>query len=134
MTKRLEDSYAIRELSSRYALLIDTRNFDELEKLFSANAVYGRGDELMGEGRENVMAFIRAHFAANPLATFHYSNDVVIDFDPDNLDRAHGVVSGHAETRPDGQLQLLAVRYADEYVREGGRWLLAKRWLHFPLR
>ncbi len=134
MAQRLEDRFAIRELSGRYALSIDTRNFAELALLFSEDAVFGRREEEAARGRGRIVAFMRAHFEANPLPSYHYNHDVVLDFDPNDLDRACGVVSGHAETRPEGGLHVLAVRYADEYVRESGRWLFAKRWLHFPLR
>lgn len=134
MCTRLEDSYALRELSSRYALFIDTRNFTGLAALFSAEAVYGRRDEEMARGRDNVIAFVRAHFEANPLASYHYNHDIVLDFDPNDPNRARGVVSGHAETLPGDQLQVLAVRYIDAYVREEGEWRFSQRWLHFPLR
>ena len=136
MSFRVEDRWAIRDLSARYALATDRRDFDAVGRLFSDEVVYGRitGMEIMGIGREAALAHMRSHFGAHPTPTFHYVHDAVIDFDAEDVDRAKGVVVSHAESHVEGRRVVHAVRYHDDYVRAGGRWRIAARWLEFPLR
>lgn len=136
MSYRVEDRYEIRDLSARYALATDARDFEAVGRLFSDEVVYGRivANEVMGRGRDEAVAHMQVHFDAHPQATFHYIHDAVIDFDSTNTDRARGVVVSHAESHVDGQRVIHAVRYHDIYVRVGRRWRIAERWLDFPLR
>lgn len=136
MSYRVDDRYEIRDLSARYALATDARDFDAVGRLFSDGVVYGRvaGSEVMGRGRDAAVAHMHLHFSAHPEATFHYIHDVVIDFDATNPDRAQGVVVSHAESKVEGRPVVQAVRYRDTYARIGGRWRIAERWLEFPLR
>ncbi|MGH6977956.1 MAG: nuclear transport factor 2 family protein, partial [Brevundimonas sp.] len=136
MSYRVEDRYEIRDLSARYALATDARDFEAVGRLFSDDVVYGRiaGNEVMGRGRDAAVAHMRVHFGVHPTATFHYVHDVVIDFDAADADRARGAVVSHAESGAQAGREVHAVRYHDLYERVGGRWLIAERWLEFPLR
>lgn len=121
----LEATEAIRRLVGLYALAMDDRDIGLVASIFAEDAVVRWHDDFVrAEGRAAIVEMFRGRFA-HP--SFHVTHDHLIDLDPANPDRARGVIFAHAEAqRPDGH-HVVATRYRDEYVREGGTWLFAER-------
>ena len=126
--QQLEDRQAIRDLVAEYCRAIDDRDLEAFVGNYTDDCVHRQRDgSLHLEGR----AALRKHYAARFLqygVTLHTPHAHVITFD--GLDSAHGWVSGHAEMGLQGEGWLAAFRYADEYRREDGVWLFAKRELN----
>jgi len=75
-------------------------------------------------GRDEVVAYYLERLAMFG-ASFHYPHTQTVEFDSE--DRAHGLVTAHAEMASGSEAFWVALRYHDEYVREGGRWRFAVR-------
>jgi ketosteroid isomerase-like protein len=129
--RRIEDQAAIRDLVGRYGYVIDNRDIDGLAELFTRDALLQSQDGIMdARGREAIVTLYHGRFAAlGP--TFHFTHDHLLEFDPNNHDRATGVIAAHAEVTRNGATMLAAIRYHDEYRREPDRWRFAKRVLSF---
>jgi hypothetical protein len=54
-----------------------------------------------------------------------------VTIDPEDADRATGLVYSHAETSPAGVGSLAAMRYHDQYRRDAGAWRFRKRVISF---
>lgn len=59
--------------------------------------------------------------------TEHWTHDVTVKIDPSNPDLATGLVLGHAQTSPDGVVSNAAMRFKDQYRREGGLLAFCKK-------
>lgn len=119
---RLESYAAIRQLPSRYALSLDSRNMDALVDLFEPNVRVGRdltGRDALKRWFTNVMSA--------PRTSVHIVANHIIDFD--DADHAHGVVYCHDELeRPlTDEWELGKLQYWDRYVRVDGEWYFARR-------
>lgn len=57
---RLEDIESVRQLQARYQRCLDTRNWEEMEQCFTADAVSSYGNGSMAyEGRDAILAFLK---------------------------------------------------------------------------
>ncbi len=128
---RLESRHAIAELISVYGIACDDHDIPRLMGLFTPNAEFDTKSGLMHA--KNLAAieqmFIEAFKIRGP--AFHWSHDHIVEFDETNADRALGTVLSHAETTPNGEPSLAAMRYEDEYKRVKSRWLFRKRTINF---
>jgi len=123
--QRLEDIEAIRRLVSRYAYAMDENDLDLTRELFVQNGSIRWPDEFLhAEGIDAIVNVFRNRFA-HP--SFHVTHDHLIDFDPDNPDRATGLLFAHAEAYRDDGHYVVATRYRDVYVRDEGVWRFAER-------
>ncbi len=128
---RLEARAEIAELIQRYGIACDDHDIDELGPLFTETARMGTRNGLMGaEGREAILAMFRQVLATRG-PSFHWTHDHSVTFDDADPDRAQGLVLSHAETCPDGEVSVAAMRYHDDYRRVDGRWLFEAREIHF---
>lgn len=129
--RRLEDREAIRELVGRYGFVIDNRDVDGLTELFCEDAVLESEDGVMNSaGRAAIVQMFKGRFAVlGP--TFHFTHDHAITLDEHDPDVGSGLIASHAEVTRNGATMLAAIRYHDEYRREGGRWRFARRKLSF---
>jgi uncharacterized protein (TIGR02246 family) len=128
---RVESRFAIAELATDYAIACDEHDLAKLADLFTADAVFDSPNGAMvARGRAAIEAMFVALFAVRGPA-FHWTHDHSVRFDASDADRASGVVLAHAETSPGGVVSLAAMRYYDDYRREGGRWRFARREIRF---
>jgi hypothetical protein len=94
-----------------------------LLELFSDQA------ELSGAvGREDVVQLLRS-IRSTYGRTVHSATGQTLSFAGD--DHASGVVASRAELDIAGQTVHCAMRYADEYARERGRWCFSRRRIRF---
>jgi ketosteroid isomerase-like protein len=129
--RRLEDRVEIGELVTRYGLAMDDRDVDAMPSLFTADVRIRSADGAMDAcGLDAAIAMFRGRFAVLGPSN-HCTHDRLIDFDPQDADRATGLVLSHAEMQRHGQPMVAAIRYRDVYRRCDGRWRFAERELSF---
>lgn len=128
---QLESRNAITELGTRYAMACDEHNMPALLALFTDDAEFTSPSGVMqATGKAEIEAmFIRMFKIRGP--AYHWTHDHIIEFDQQNPDKAHGIVLSHAETSPDGEGSLAAMKYEDHYARVDGKWKYAHRSIHF---
>jgi len=129
--QRIEDRESIRVLVGRYALAMDNKDFVLAGDIFASGARFGWWDgSFTYEGRDAIVEMYRTRLAsAGP--SFHYTHDQFVTWDEADPDRATGLVLGHAETCVNASQSLVAIRYRDKYLREGGVWRFEERLLGF---
>lgn len=133
--KELEDRIALRELVDKIAILGDAGDVEGQVQLFTENAVsetIAQGKTLMLlQGREN-MAVAFKGFLKDIETVYHLNGQQVVTL---NGDRATGTcyclatLIGNENGRK--TTTTIGATYEDEYIRENGRWLIAKRVGHF---
>lgn len=116
------DRLAIHELLGWYGHLLDDRRFDDLDQVFTADAVYDGEDFGMGTTRS--LAELRALWtgptANHPLA-HHATNIVITAVDADTAE----VVSKGIGVGPKGRVG--SVVYRDTVVRTADGWRMRHR-------
>ncbi|MEI6759678.1 MAG: nuclear transport factor 2 family protein [Betaproteobacteria bacterium] len=127
----LEARAEIAELVSAYAIACDEHDIERLRTMFSEDAVMDSPSKLLAAaGRDEIIAmYVRVFKIRGP--GYHWTHDHFVTFDPTNPDRATGLVLSHAETCPNKEVSLSAMRYEDEYCKLDGRWVFQKRILKF---
>ena len=124
--RRLEDREEIRDLAVRYGLVVDERDIAGICALFSTDGELRTTSVSKGRGTEAIAAYYRRNYRAlGP--TNHFTHGHLVEFDPDDPDRATGVVFSHAEVVRGGVPMVAAMRYHDTYVREHGGWRFRER-------
>ena len=118
--RRLVASEEIRQLASRYALAVDSRDLDALVALFVEDVQVGRDAFGRGALRTSFDAQLRGIGVSILFVGNH-----VIDFDDD--DHARGVVYCKGEIQDGDRWIHQAIQYRDRYERHEGRWLFARR-------
>lgn len=122
--RRLEDRVAIDDLIVRYFLAADGDDLDGVGDSFTQDAVFSSSGHVGGEGRQGIVDFIagaRGHMGLT-IHTPHYG---LVTFRSDR--EASGIVGAHLEMVLGGQPTFGAVRYVDDYRREGERWRISRR-------
>jgi uncharacterized protein (TIGR02246 family) len=118
---RLESLDAIRQLPAKYALTLDMRDIDAMVTLFPADVRVGRD----ASGRAALRAYMDRTLRAPFTGTSHHIGGHVIEFsDPDH---ATGIVYSKNEHETGDEWVIMQMMYADDYVRQDGRWYFARR-------
>jgi ketosteroid isomerase-like protein len=127
----LEHREQIRELVARYGMLIDNRDLAAVGELFCREGRFRSRDGVLdARGRGAVMEQFKGRYAAlGP--TNHFVHEHIISLDERDPDSATGLVTSHAEVVRNEEPMWVAMRYADVYRREDGRWRFADRLLSF---
>lgn len=126
--RRLEDRAEIGELIVRYGIALDAHDMETMGRLYAPEGQLKlkMGDIVKGSDRESVLAYYADRIRSMVVA-YHFCHGNLIEFDPEDDDRATGVVMAHAELWSEGRAKIAAVRYEDCYVRLEGRWCFAER-------
>ena len=128
---RLESKDAIRELATAYAIACDEHDMPRLTSLFTDDACFDAPNgSMVASGKQAIVTMFEDTFKIRGPA-YHWTHDITVNVDPNNPDQATGLVLSHAETTPNGVVSIAAMRYEDQYRREQGEWLFAKRVIHF---
>lgn len=128
---RLESRFAIAELVTDYAVACDEHDMHKLMGLFTEDAAFDSpSGAMVANGRAAIEAMFIDLFKVRGPA-FHWTHDHTVRFADGSNDLASGIVLAHAETCPSDVVSLAAMRYHDDYRREGGRWFIARREIRF---
>jgi len=118
----IEDRLAIHELLGLYGHLIDERRWNELDQVFTADAVYDASD--FGHQVTTSLADLIAHWTSDlsmhPLA--HHATNIVVTEDADGTVRVHSKGIGVGRKGRVG-----SATYNDVAVRTPDGWRLARR-------
>jgi len=125
--QRLEDREAIKELVIMYGVIMDERDFEGIDRLFTANATLRSADGVFAaEGLDKIRVTYQSRFDVLG-ATNHFTHGHVTRFDAKDPSHAFGFVIAHAEVNRGGTAMLVALRYKDEYVRTEKGWQILDR-------
>jgi ketosteroid isomerase-like protein len=129
--RRLEDRIEINDLIARYGLVMDNRDMSGMPDLFTGDVVISSSDGGMNAiGRDAAVEMYRRRIKGLGPSN-HFTHDRIVTFDEATSDVATGIVLSHSEMNLRGAAMLAAIRYADVYRREEGRWRFAARALSF---
>lgn len=124
--RRVEDILAIGQLRAKYCKYLDAGEWEALVELFTPDGEFhGIGS---AAGRAELMEFYARMRRESIEAWWHFSSNETVEVEGD-------VATG--ETYLDqpcvlnGVAYASAGRYQDEFVRQDGRWLFAKRTVTF---
>jgi uncharacterized protein (TIGR02246 family) len=118
---RLESLDAIRQLPAKYALCLDMRDIDSMVTLFPADVRVGRD----ASGRQALRSYMDGTLRSPFTGTSHHIGGQIIEFD--DPDHAHGIVYSKNEHETGDEWVIMQMMYADDYVRQEGRWYFARR-------
>lgn len=118
---RLESLDAIRQLPAKYALALDMRDMDAMVGLFPEDVRVGKDSS----GRLALRAYMDRTLRSPFTGTSHHIGGHIIEFD--DPDHAHGIVYSKNEHETGAEWVIMQMMYADDYVRQGGRWYFARR-------
>lgn len=134
LTGEAADRVAIRELIDAWAHFADRRLADKQAGLFTADGGYSvyDGDPATGKllgSRRGHAEIVSALGALNKYVhTTHFNGQATIMVQGDRgVGECYCLAHQLSEENGARKLQLLSIRYYDDYVREGGRWLFAER-------
>lgn len=120
---RLESIDAIRQLVSRYGMLLDRRDLDALTNLFVDDVRVTRETR----GRPAMRAHLD-HLLRQFTTSIHFVGNHTIEFtDPDH---AEGIVYSKVEHEYGEQWIVMAIEYWDRYERRSGTWQFGGRKVH----
>ena len=118
--ERLEATLEIRQLVSRYALAVDSRDLETLVSLFVPDVQLG-GER---RGRQALREFFAESLSKIGVSILFVGNHV-IEFD--DADHARGVVYCRGQIQDGDAWIEQAIQYRDSYERRDDRWLFVRR-------
>lgn len=120
---RLEDLAAIEQLRNRYCLHVDLEQWREAAALFAEDGAY-IGALGQADGRAAIEALFAASVPGHMKRAWHHTHNAVTEL---SGDRATGVVSHELFFIMNRRPKMALGRYEDDYRKEGGKWLFARR-------
>lgn len=128
--QQVADRQEIQELGVLYGFIMDERDEKGIRLIFTDDAVLRSQDGVFAAtGIEEIVTTYLGRFAAlGP--TNHFSHGHVVRFG-DDPDVARGLLAGHAEVVRNGVGMQVALRYKDEYRRDGDRWKFSSRLMSY---
>jgi uncharacterized protein (TIGR02246 family) len=119
--ERLEALDEIRQLAAKYSLALDMRDMDAMVGLFAHDVRVGKD----ASGRQALRAYMDGTLRSPFTGTSHHIGGHIIEFD--DADHAHGIVYSKNEHETGDEWVIMQMMYADNYVRQNGRWHFARR-------
>jgi 3-phenylpropionate/cinnamic acid dioxygenase small subunit len=129
--QELSDRFEIQDLVFRYAQLIDSRDFEALRDVFTADVHVDYSAMGGGVGDlEETISFLQAAVTAELFPnTQHLNANVQVTLDGDRASGRVMCFNPMEMAMPDGSTQtfFLGLWYVDEYRRESEGWRIARR-------
>jgi ketosteroid isomerase-like protein len=113
----------IRQLASRYALAVDSRDLDALVRLFVDDVRVGR----QASGREALRANFEQQLRNTGISFLQTGNHII---DLADEDHATGFVYCRAEIQDGQRWFIQLIGYEDAYERRDAHWLFVRRKHH----
>jgi 3-phenylpropionate/cinnamic acid dioxygenase small subunit len=126
MATQLEEKDAIREVLATYCFHLDAGRFDEMAALFTEDGTW-HTDFGQGTGRAGIAEHARSLRAGSPPRPrgAHLTTNIVIELDGERAQvRSNWIVAQNSESGPKVSS---AGGYADDMVKQGGKWLFRYR-------
>ncbi|NEI74529.1 nuclear transport factor 2 family protein [Rhizobium lusitanum] len=134
LTGEAADRVAIRELIDAWAHFADRRMAEKQAGLFTADGGYSiyDGDPMTHQpigARRGFAGIVEALGALNKyIHTTHFNGQSTIVIKGDRgVGESYCLAHQLYEENGERKLQILSIRYYDEFARQGGRWLFADR-------
>ena len=123
--ERLEAINQIRFLAVRYANAMDRRDMDAAASLYVEDVPVGKGVRGREALRKNFCDVMGTRFTTS----VHFIGNHLIEFDPDDPNRARGHVYCRAEHEmiETDQWVVVMLQYEDSYSRVDGNWYFWSR-------
>jgi ketosteroid isomerase-like protein len=133
MANLLEEKDAIHEIMANYCFYFDAAEFDDWLDLFTEDGTFDGGSRGIHKGKDALRTFVQNFplTGGSPMLRHCVMNEI-IKVDGDTASAKSYVLV----VRPSGEGALvngLAGRYEDQFVKQGDRWLLKYRKVHFDL-
>lgn len=126
----VEDMLQIQQKLFRYAVGLDTRQYQLLEDVFAHDCVFEYGDAGMGAAMPSLAAFVAAcaKVFQDLDYTQHTMSSPTITIDGDTAhSRTYGLNQHVKMSLAPNHQMLMAGLYDDDWVRTDGRWLIHRR-------
>ena len=124
---RLEDERAIRDLKARYLRACDLKDVDTVrDTLLPEGAIIEFEGFPRFDDREPFVAAYRQMGTAPGIFDIHHAANGIVTFVDDDKATAQWSLYYHNINLSAKALTQLGVEYDDEYVRQDGRWWIAK--------
>ena len=120
----LADRAEIADLVARYSRLVDRRDFDRLAALYAPDAVQDHGEAFCGPAPAFI-DWLRRTMGA--MKTQHLVANKLIHVDGVDAEGEIYTVNTHIFEGAEPVQMTAGGRYLDRYVKQGGRWLFARR-------
>ena len=134
-TRAIEDRMAIKELVDTFSILADKKDTKAQVLLFTSNGrvkTYRNGSEVSNLTGRDKMETAFAAFLKNFDTVYHFNGQHAIRLNGDDAaGTLYCLVTLIGPENGKRMITTIGVIYNDEYVRENGRWLIAKRTSYF---
>jgi ketosteroid isomerase-like protein len=136
--QQLEDQVAIKRVVDTFSNLADEKDIDTQMNLFTDDAIVETyfGDTLFASmtGRQEI-GNVFSSFIANFAGMYHMNGQFTVDIDGDTATAKHYcMVVLLSDEQGKKSKNFNGVIYKDDYVRQNGEWLIAKRVSRFTWR
>ena len=126
----LSDVHELREIITRAALALDTRQFDNWLDLCMPDVVLifplDPANPTICKGRDAFREQLGVLHAYE--ATTHFTGNMVTDIHGDEASTETYCIAHHLQKTDEGRTDLrMSVRYRDSFVRVDGAWRMSKR-------
>ncbi|MGX2968057.1 nuclear transport factor 2 family protein [Ursidibacter sp. B-7004-1] len=132
MNTQLLDRQALRDLVDTFSNLADEFKIPEQMPLFTQDAVVNThiGGKLVFEmqGHEEILKTF-SDFTAQFSTMYHLNGQHTVSFQ--NEREASAILYCLVKLANEKEVQTHSVRYLDNYVKQGDKWLICKRVAHF---
>lgn len=123
--QKLNDVNDLKQLKARYCHLVDSNDWDELETLWTEDAVCDYGFFGAFNGREDIInGFFRGLVANASSFSAHMIHNPIIEVDGDSAS-ACWYVTAHTTLQPHSQAIWMMGLYHDQYKRIDGEWKIS---------
>lgn len=123
--RELVEIEAIKRLKYKYIRCIDQKRWDELAETFTADATTSYGDgKLSFSGRAKIIEFLSRSMSAPTFHSAHHVHHPEIDLTSDTSARGTWALEDTVIEMAAGWALRGAAFYSDEYLKQGGRWLI----------
>ncbi len=124
----LLDKAAIREVTMRYCLGVDRRDYEMVRSCFAPDAYFAHPGVIEGRGHQRILGMIKGIEKYH--VTMHTAGTQLIEIHDDTAKAETYVVAYHRGVK-DGQERemVMGIRYVDELERRDGRWAFTTRLL-----
>ena len=123
--RELVEIEAIKRLKYKYIRCVDQKRWDELAETFSEDATSSYGDgKFSFSGRDAILDFLRKGMSAPSFHSAHHVHHPEIELTSETTARGTWALEDTVIEKAAGWSLRGAAFYEDEYVKQGGRWLI----------